>query len=699
MKLKVLHLIILIFIGSVATAQNKIIYEPLKSQGKMPEFFKKSFLQKYEAEKLRIMSSTEKDKSKEIKYAERYEYFFDNLITKGHILYGDPLSNYVSKITEHILKSNKDLNQNIKTFVLKHGGVKILSDNKNNIYVSLSVLSDVENEAQLAYMICQEIAHVNLNHKYQHFYYDFSAFSISSGILENKNGHILYEDEDQYESDKLALDYLKKTDYSVAEAVSTFSIYTDQNAYLDHTSWNNKCFEDTFFKLADKYHTNALKNEDNKDEDNKNAEEFFEKRIAKVETLLSKMEDKDGKLFIQTEDLFDYIQQQTRVELLFQYMKNGYYSTTYIAAYQYQTLYNEKSFTSKIMAYCMFQKALGSYISHKKSDNADDEDGDRYEKARKELSTDGEIYKLQYLLVSLTDKEAGIISVREAWKNYQINKGDSFSLRLVRESIREMFENVETFEYSDFLHQNKISKLNDSLNKKSKDSTLTKSSKLKIRSQMSNINDKTINYEKTCFAELLNDTLFERILKEEEKQAKQKVRVVENIEDIQNISKYGIDSVCLISPTLGSIKMQGLTTSYNILENEKYNQQLATEMDNSLNLNKMNILYINLNDRSNFTTDVFNILSGYNWYMEDRSNNYSSQLYFTSQYVRDITKQYNFIGKVNCINLKLGSLKLSNYYFNIYNLENGVLEVNKSNFSDGKYKQKKAIGFIKEWMK
>jgi len=698
MKLKVLHLFILLFVGFSALAQNKVIYEPLKSQGKMPEFFKKTFLQKYEAEKLRIMSSNEKDKSKEIKYAERYEYFFDNLIIKGDILYGDPLSNYVSKVTEHILKSNKDLNQNIKTFILKHGGVKILSDNKNNIYISLSVLSDVENEAQLAYMICQEIAHVNLNHKYQHFYNDFSAFSISSGKLENKNGYLLYQDEDQYESDKLALDYLKKTDYAVSEALSTFAIYNDQNAYLDHTSWNNKCFEDTFFKLAEKYHTNALKNEDYKDEDSKSSEEFFEKRTAKVETLLSKMEDKDGKLFIQPEDLFDYIQQQTRVELMFYYNKSGYYSTTYMSAYQYQKLYNEYNFTSKLMAYSMFQKALGSYISHK-NDVKEDSDGDRYEKARKDLSSDGEVYRLQHLLVSLTDKEAGILSVREAWRNYQVNKGDSFSLRLVRESIREMFENVETFEYSDFLHMNKIPKLSDSLNKKSKDSTLTKSSKLKIRSQMSNINDKTLNYEKTCFAEFLNDTLFERLLKEEENQAKLRVRVVENIEDIESISKYGIDSVCLISPTLGSVKMQGITTSYNILETEKYNQQLATEMDNSLNLVKMNILYINLNDRSNFTTETFNILSGYNWFMDDRSNNYSSQIYFTSQYTRDLTKQYNFIGKVDCINLRLNSLKLSNYYFNVYNLENGKLEVNKSNFNDSKYKQKKAIGFIRGWMK
>ncbi len=439
-----LHLLTLIFITFLfsSKAQNTIQYDPLKCQGEMPAFFRQTFIEKYELHKSEIRKSKVKNKKLEFKYAANQEYFFDNLITHGLILYGDPISDYLNTITKYILDQNKQITNDFKVYTLKNSYPTCFTDHKNNIYFSTALLSNVDNEAQLAFLICQQIAHSTLKHRYLNFYSDLETFSINNFEIVN-NINLLYYNYDAYfESDLFAVDLLSHTEYDPKQAIDAVNIPTRENILLEFSSISSSIWNDEYLYLPSKYFTKELKDKNNKTDESQ-ITEYFEKRSSKIENKIRDFESLGKKLYVQPETLFDDIQEQTRVELILNYLNDGYFIMAYLAAYQYQKLYEETIFTSKVMAYCMYQKSMYEQEYHNNTDTSIKRIINlgvlNFDPSSTALLSSGELYKMQYCFSKLDYKKSAILALKEAWKSVQNNPHDSFSNRLAYHTLLNLF--------------------------------------------------------------------------------------------------------------------------------------------------------------------------------------------------------------------------------------------------------------------
>ena len=162
-----LKLVVIIFLYCIANSTYGqtdlfIDYQPLVSSGKIPEVFTQKTFTKIENDLSRDRGSM--TENEELIFLERIHFSIDELLHSGLVLYGDKTTKYVRKVAENLLKDKRKVKKQLQFFVIKSNVTNALSTDQGLIFVTLGLLSQLENEAQLAYVLSHEIG-INLFHK------------------------------------------------------------------------------------------------------------------------------------------------------------------------------------------------------------------------------------------------------------------------------------------------------------------------------------------------------------------------------------------------------------------------------------------------------------------------------------------------------------------------------------------------------
>lgn len=159
-----------------------------------------------------------KDKLKE-EYIKFTEYGFNKLLNTGNLLFGDPLTEYVSKIGERLLKNVPEIKNDITFFVLKANYTNALMMEPGVIVVTTGLLAQIENEAQLAFVLAHEIAH----YREKHLQKSFSRRK-AEGVLSNPSFLDLVgqSKEDEFEADLKGIELYHDAGYAKNQIDITF---------------------------------------------------------------------------------------------------------------------------------------------------------------------------------------------------------------------------------------------------------------------------------------------------------------------------------------------------------------------------------------------------------------------------------------------------------------------------------------------
>ena len=204
-----------------------------------------------------------------------------NEIKEGHYLVDRRINGAVQRTFETVLKSNPDLPQDdLRLFVSRETVPNARCYGEGTLVINIGLLARLQNESQLAFIICHEMAHYVQNHVNKHikdritYYYsketqaelkkiaktDFRRFE----KVQKMFGAALYRSrrhsrERELEADSIGMFFLQNTPYDITEAVKTLLILDeadkpihlgtiDFKAYFDHPEFP---FKDKWIALED----------------------------------------------------------------------------------------------------------------------------------------------------------------------------------------------------------------------------------------------------------------------------------------------------------------------------------------------------------------------------------------------------------------------------------------------------------------
>ena len=162
MKKIIALFIVLISIGNI-NAQELESFTRLQSAGPIPDFFVKFFDEKIseDSEKLKKEEGITRKNASEFSVLTNYK--LQQLIQGGKVLYGDPLTNYANGVLDKLKAASEDDLDHIQLYTLKSNEVNAFATHQGVIFITVGLIGQLENEAQLALILAHELTHVLKN--------------------------------------------------------------------------------------------------------------------------------------------------------------------------------------------------------------------------------------------------------------------------------------------------------------------------------------------------------------------------------------------------------------------------------------------------------------------------------------------------------------------------------------------------------
>ena len=113
------------------------------------------------------------DKNKDAtSFYEQFRFSQQKILFGGKVLFGDEMSIYVNKVAHNLLDKSglSALKSELRFYVLKSDVVNAICMPDGAIFVTVGLLSQIENEAQLAYILSHEITHYTKQHSVNDFH-------------------------------------------------------------------------------------------------------------------------------------------------------------------------------------------------------------------------------------------------------------------------------------------------------------------------------------------------------------------------------------------------------------------------------------------------------------------------------------------------------------------------------------------------
>lgn len=415
--------------GYSLVGQNFDNYEPLTSSGKIPQEIVTTSTKKYKADLKKLEDKDyKKKKKKDLKqFVLESNFVIDDLLQSGLVLFNDPVSNYLNEVAAQLTAVDNSTKKQIRVYVLRSPSVNAFATDRGTVFVTLGLLAQLENEAQLAFILAHELTHVREGHTADMYLEtrDIERHSISRRSVLNKSSFdeallakSRYSKELESTADQKGLEHFLKTGYSTATLDRVFDVLKYAYLPFDDVKFEHNFFETAGYQFPESYwlaQVKPISGEDEKEDDSKSSHPNIAARRSAVKTQLEKAKPKDGKNFLVSEEQFNKLRETARFELPMLYLHNGQLPDAVYASYLLLQNHPNNLYLQKNVA-----KAL--YLAAKfKNDNSNEESSDKEKKAPE---VEGESQQVHNLFHTLNGKEMTVLALRYAWMAHQLHPED-----------------------------------------------------------------------------------------------------------------------------------------------------------------------------------------------------------------------------------------------------------------------------------
>ncbi len=392
----------MVFLYAASFAQET--YWPMESVGEIPEEFTTLSSEKYQEaiSELDGYSSHELRDRKE--FLLQSNFSIDGMLQGGQVLYNDSVTSYVNLIASRIFEDNPSLPQDLRFYISRSTSSNAFSTNQGIIFITTGLISQLENEAQLAFIMCHEISHYIKKHTIE-------GYLESKNSLRNNRTNSLrqyaallsnYSKSQELEADEEGLKYFLNTDYDFREANTAFDVL-----HYSYLPFNEVEFDidylthDDFIVRPDLKIDSILPidvfNEDYDDEESSHPNIW--KRKQKVKELLKDSDRSGEKWFIVGEKRFIRNRDLCRKEGIRINLMQGQYSQAIYNSFLMQLNDSLNEYSRLATA-----KALYGLQQH-------DAFGEIREVLPKTKYIEGESSRLVYFLNELEEEELAVLAL------------------------------------------------------------------------------------------------------------------------------------------------------------------------------------------------------------------------------------------------------------------------------------------------
>lgn len=536
-------------------------FTPLQSSGNLPQLVSMSgndFITGTR-KNIDLTKGNRKDRKAQKQFAIQSSYSIKDLFTSGKVLYNSPISHYVENVHKVVTAGDVQLATETRVFVIKSSVVNAFATNQGYIFITTGLLAQLENEAQLAFILCHEMVHYKNKHvvnayvENQRIDRERAAYrnaDIDSRFLQKAN----YSRENESEADSDGFELFAKTKYNLKAIDGLFDVLKYSLLPFDDIKFKTKnIFETSTLVFPEEYIMVDVDDVDGIDEDEDDSNSThpnLKKRRNDIEDKISSFTAGNaagGLDFIVSESAFLEARKLARFDLCHTSLLNRNYDQALYQAYCLLQSNPNNIYLNKIILKALY--GLSMYANSNKL----------FDVAEKYKNVKGESQALNFLLQKLSDSELNAIALHFAWRLKKSLPANDVEVDVI---IDDLFYSLVKNHYSDMgifsrdykgTVQDSINTLEKSTKELNDNTPLVKS--VKLKKQEKNINSEYfLTY---AFVDMFKDADFVDTYKRATKKAnkpdinenefvKKKKRKKDLKEDAP--LALGIDTVMVLNP-------------------------------------------------------------------------------------------------------------------------------------------------------
>ena len=413
---KHIAMLLMLAAGVAGVAQQKYDlndFTGIKSEGPITADLRKGLGELYSEDKQRVRDYNDGKLANRDRVLEA-SYHINRLTSNGRILYGDPITRMVERIADTLLKDYPGLRGELRFYTVKSSSVNAFATGQGMIFVTTGLVAQVENEAQLAYVISHEIVHYYRKHNMEVLTRRIKNSDDEAEQMANFLKYHYRSREMENEADSLGLRlFYIGSPYDKRVTDGVFDVLQYAMLPFDEVPFDTTYFNSPYYRLPSHYFLEKVAPISSRDDypDSLSTHPNIKKRRARTGDILSHYE--GGSAFVvTTPDEFVHLQGLARFECIRQNLIYSNYTRAFYDCYVLQRQYPNNAFLARSMAQALYGIAM-----YKTYYNTNSIVGDyrQYE---------GEVQQVYYLFSKLTAAEATLVAMREVWKMHRLYPDD-----------------------------------------------------------------------------------------------------------------------------------------------------------------------------------------------------------------------------------------------------------------------------------
>ena len=599
-------LIITALFALTAFAQPQLSVEnfaPIESQGTFPADLKKA------------ANTPKSDKN--------YSAFLVSMLKQGRVVYGTEMNRYLDNIKEKLLVNYPQLQQEIHVYIMQSPIVNAYSLPDGTVLVTMGMLAQVTNEAELAFVLAHEIAHYSERHSKSD-----DTKSKDKDVVSRYMRHHQFSRDQEFAADRVGLTtYFKDSPYSYDILDGLFDVLLYADLPFDEIPFQRSEVETEFYHFPDNYFLKTVANIPDRSNiiDTLLTHPNVEKRRTVAKGLVRNLSNEGRKEFVQPQEQFNRLRNVARFACIERFLISHDYDK---AIYNIHVL--EQTFPDN--DYLRRAKATAYYGAAKHKGT-----GQTSTFAEPYRDVEGEQQQVNYLLSKMNRNEYAVLALRMSWAALQSAPEDEYLQNTVKDLINDIFvkNKMKFIDFCDYPQGTTLEEIAQT----GGDTTRPAASNSKYdRIKQQNMNSKvlpepkfkTVNY---MLVDIHSDSLFKAWVNDAVVNAEMQA-VLETVSD----AKIGNEKSVIVA-----------TPIYITLDNSGYVKSRAADQRNAAQLQKLMCRALKRNHITPVTldmdfvdpkTEAYNNFAKMRQWNDDFTNAGGLDMrYHTSEYLDDIAAE------------------------------------------------------------
>ena len=637
-------------------------YHLVKSSGTIPDdFLTLSEKDAKEAAQKHINASDErKTKEYKEKFLAKSNWHLNRLLRGGAIVFNDSITNYVRDVADHVMKDEPELRDELRFYTAKYPSVNAFSNDQGIIIFNTGLISQLENEAQLAFVISHEIIHYIKKHGIKGYVEkqmvkdeisEYESWSTDEKFYLAKNSR---SREMESEADKTGFNrFFSKTNYDLKEAMGVMDVL--QYAYLpfNEIEFSSSFITNKQFSIPDEFKKeklNSISVGDDYDEDLSSHPKVRERR-KKLERLINS-KNPDGQKFIVSKERFNRVKELARYETIRKHMITRDYPRAIYDSYIMMQDNPDDKFLQKVVAGALYS------ISIYKSTYNDEPVIEDYE------DIEGESQQVYYMLKEMNGEWANVVALQYAWKLHKKYPEDEYMENITRHLmvnlIREENMHLEDF-YAKSKEQMRAER-NRADTVEKEEGEKSKYQRIKEKNKENQLEHGKEAY-RFAFVSIMKDSDFQDMFREAEEYVKELEEddgityedIRKEAEEEENDEKVlSIDRILMIDPLFVSIDRRK-DQKINFFKSEQKQRKFSDRIKKYGDELNMDVIMLDPWDLERNDVEKFNdIMVAKSWITEYTNNENVDIIPFTSNAMYSLLEKYDaqYLNSMGALNVR-----------------------------------------------